>query len=185
MHLTNSRSRDHITHVVLADSAAGDDGDSIPRLIHKSRDDFRALERGRCTSGREDAGHAEIDELLKRVRHVDRGVERAVERDGQPASCFDQSACLLNFYSAIGSERAGYDSCDADVRSCLDVASHQVDLVVSVDEVASTRTNQYEYGELRPVDYGGRQSRAWRSAAIVEVYTELDAVGTGPLGGES
>jgi hypothetical protein len=93
--------------------------------------------------------------MFQRLSEIRGEVQRAVKRDGQPRRCVDQLAHRCDVYSAVTIENADHDAGGAGLTGDVDVSLHYVDFIRGINEVATTRSNQHEYGNPYALDYCG------------------------------
>ena len=125
-----------------------------------------------------------MNQLFERVRKILRAVERAVKSHRKSSGRAHQSARTLEVYTGIGSQRTSYDPGDTHASGFHNVTRHCSNLVIRIDEAASSGTNHHEHRQLRLVEHFGDQCGARSGAAIAEVRAKLETVGTIALGNE-
>ena len=184
VHFANSGPPDHVAHIVLPDSAAGNDGDPIVRLIYQRRNDIDALQRGRSTSRGKYSAGTRFNRRLERRRQIRGRVDRSMERHRQSRCGFDESARTRDVDAAFRGERTGHDPSDAHASRPLNGANHFIELTLRVDEASRARSNQNEHRKPYSLGDGGNQSLVWCGAALVQILAQLDPVDTSSLGGE-
>lgn len=121
MNFANSRPTYELAHIVLANSAAGEDRDPIARLLHQTSNCRSTFQSCRCASRRKDTADSDLNQLFERVRKVVCGIERAVESHWQSPGRVHQIACALDVYTGVRSEDPRYDPRHASGSDALDV----------------------------------------------------------------
>jgi hypothetical protein len=153
VHFAHARPREDVPNIVLTDSTTRHDGYTITRLIDQPRDDINAFQSGGCAARSKDATHADFDEMFQRFGKIRSEIQRAVKSDGQSRTAFEQLACRRYVYSVVAMESADHDAGGAVPSGDLDVALHSIDFVNGINEVATTRPNEHEYGNPYALDY--------------------------------
>src|SRR5205085_8636254 len=124
MDFIDSSQGDHLANVVVPNSSPCHDPNPSTCLPDESRDSGCALQRSVCPARCKNSRHTSLDQLVERLRVIEREIEGAMESDRQWLCLFYESAEVVLVDRPISVERAADNALRPLRLGQRDVAQH-------------------------------------------------------------